>query len=618
MRTRRTLPVLLAVAVGAVMAVPTGAVAAPATTAAPAGAAERSVVVMATADGAASLEQRALDLGIRVTRRLEVINGFAASGSPAALDQLAAEPGVVSVSDDQAMTPLSMVPSLGYDPADAGSLSSTTQIVGAQDAWARGYTGAGVDVAVIDTGVAPVPGLNNPGQVIIGPDLSFDAPGAATPGLDGFGHGTFMAGLIAGRDATVTASGAGCTTCLTTSGYSTTTSYVGVAPGARIVNVKVGAADGAADVSQVIAAIDWVTQHAHDPGLNIRVLNLSFGTNSRQSYQLDPLAQAAEQAWKHGIVVVAAAGNEGRAVGSLASPAYDPYLLAVGGDDTMGTVSTDDDKVADFAQHGTVARTVDVIAPATRLLGLRVPGSFIDTLAVNKGQVGTRFQRGSGTSEAAAIVSGLAALLIEKNPAATPDQIKAMIRAGAIPLPRLSDTSKLDALAASLNMTAEQYATLVNTINAKYSGQGIATLRSALSAPVPAATQTFTASSGAGTLEATRGGEHVVSNGAELSGEKDIFGKAFSAKAMAAAQVSATAWSGGKWNGSRWSGDGWTGSRWSTTAWSGTDWSGSRWSGSRWSGMTWNGSRWSGTGWNGSRWSGSEWSGSRWSSSSWD
>ena len=194
--------------------------------------------------------------------------------------------------------------------------------------WARrrpgpaGYTGAGVDVAVIDTGVAPVPGLDTPGKVVTGPDLSFDAPGAATPGLDAFGHGTFMAGLIAGRDAGATASAAGCTTCLNSSGYSDTTKYVGIAPDARIVNVKVGAADGAADVTQVIAAIDWVTQHAHDPGMNIRVINLSYGTDSTQAYTIDPLAQAAEQAWKHGIVVVAAAGNDGKtSTRTLADPA---------------------------------------------------------------------------------------------------------------------------------------------------------------------------------------------------------------------------------------------------------------------------------------------------------
>ena len=166
---------------------------------------------------------------------------------------------------------------------------------------------------MIDTGVARVPGLNATGKVIDGPDLSFDSPATAMRGVDAFGHGTHMASIIAGRDSTAVASATGCTTCLNASGYSDTTKFVGVAPNARIINVKVGAADGATDVSQVIAAIDWVTQHAKDPGMNIRVLNLSFGTESLQAYTVDPLAQAAEQAWKRGIIVVAAAGNDGRA-----------------------------------------------------------------------------------------------------------------------------------------------------------------------------------------------------------------------------------------------------------------------------------------------------------------
>jgi len=256
-----------------------------------------AVVVTAAAGREPAAERSAIALGGRVTRRLGIINGFAATLPAAALARLAALPDVTAVSPDRAMTPLSVLPSLGYDPADAGSMSSTTQLVGAQSAWAAGYTGAGVDVAVIDTGVAKVPGLDAAGKVIDGPDLSFDASGSATPGVDAFGHGTFMAGIIAGRDATATASATGCTTCLNASGYSDTTKYVGVAPDARVINVKVGAADGSTDVSQVIAAIDWVTQHAHDTGINIKVLNLSFGTNSTQAYTLDPLAQAAEQAW---------------------------------------------------------------------------------------------------------------------------------------------------------------------------------------------------------------------------------------------------------------------------------------------------------------------------------
>src|SRR5207247_1109334 len=106
-----------------------------------------------------------------------------------------------------------------------------------------------------------------------------------------------------------------------------TTDFLGVAPDARIVSVKVADSHGNTDVSQVIAAIDWVVQHAHDPGLNIRVLNLSFGTDSTQSYVLDPLAFAAEVAWNRGIAVVAAVGNAGISASGLADPAYDPYLI---------------------------------------------------------------------------------------------------------------------------------------------------------------------------------------------------------------------------------------------------------------------------------------------------
>ena len=165
--------------------------------------------------------------------------------------------------------------------------------------WDSGYTGKGVDIALIDTGVSPVEGLNTPGKIVYGPDLSLESQSPALRNLDTNGHGTFMAGLIAGRDSTVTAP------------YSAApaSAYRGMAPDARIISLKVATADGGADVSQVIAAIDWVVQHAHDPGFNIRVINLSYGTNSKQSYGVDPLAYAAEQAWKKGIVVVAAAGQ---------------------------------------------------------------------------------------------------------------------------------------------------------------------------------------------------------------------------------------------------------------------------------------------------------------------
>src|SRR4051812_32230763 len=277
-----------------------------------------------------------------------------------------------------------------YSPdTDPYSMANTALETGAQAWWSAGYTGKGVDVALIDSGVAPVSGLDTPGKVVNGPDLSLDSQSATLRYLDAYGHGTFVAGLIAGKDS----------------------SYRGMAPDARLVSLKVGAADGAVDVTQVIAAIDWVVQHAHDPGLNIRVINLSYGTNSLQDPAIDPLAYAAEQAWKHGILVVAAGGNYGfqsqRNAPALADPAYDSSLLAVGSIDTMGTLAPFDDQVPSFSpwpKRG-ATRGVDLDAPGAHLQGLRVPNSFID---VNhpEGYLDDDYFRGSGTSESAALVSG--------------------------------------------------------------------------------------------------------------------------------------------------------------------------------------------------------------------
>jgi len=523
--------------------------------------------------------------------------------------------GATTAAAATAVTTGVVVPALGYAPDDTGSLSAVTRIVGAQTAWASGWTGAGVDVALIDTGVAPVPGLDVPGKIVTGPDLSFDSPASSTPGLDGFGHGTFMAGLIAGRDAGATASATGCTTCLNPSGYSDVTRFVGVAPEARVVDVKVGSGNGTTDVTQVIAAIDWVAQHAHDPGLNIKVLSLSYGTDSGQVAAVDPLAQAAERAWKKGVVVVAAAGNDGHAATTLADPAYDPYVVAVGGDDPNGTLTTGDDSVPRFAEHGTLARPVDVIAPATHLLGLRVPGSFVDTTATNTGQVGPRFQRGSGTSEATAIVAGVTALLAQRHPDATPDQLKALLTATATPLP----------LARPLPAVPGKGP--LDSVTAYFSGRGIVNAGAATSAAPPTAAraaQTAPASTGSGTLEAARGGVHVTDAGVALTGQSDIFGRPYPPAVTAAVTATTTsttapgpAWNGGIWNGSRWTGDSWSGPRWSPSAWGGTNWAGRPWTVATSSTMAWDGSRWSGSGCCGSRWTSSNWDGSRWSGSTW-
>ncbi len=472
-----------------------------------------------------------------------------------------------------------------YDPAtDVNSMYNTTLYTGAQAWWTAGYTGAGVDVALIDTGVSPVEGLADPAKIVYGPDLSLESQAPNLTNLDTNGHGTFMAGLIAGHDTALTAPYAA----------APASAYRGMAPDARIVSLKVGVADGGVDVSQVIAAIDWVVQHKNDNGLNIRVLNLSYGTNSAQSYIIDPLAYAAEQAWKAGIVVVAAGGNYGfqnhvNSAPALSDPAIDRYVLAVGSSDSNGTLDLADDSVPSFSpwpKRG-ATRGVNLVAPGTHIQGLRVPNSYVD-VNHSEGLIDSRYFRGSGTSESAAILSGAAALVLQQYPGATPDQVKKL-----------------------LTSTGYQ-------INAKSQaiGGGELQLASALTAAVPTSTQTWPSSTGTGSLESARGTDHLTTDGVVLSGEQDIFGQGFDSAAMAALEAAGSSWSDGTWNGSTWSGSSWSGSSWSGSSWSGSSWSGSSWS-SIWSGSSWSGSSWSGSSWSGSSWSGSSWSGSSWSGSSW-
>jgi serine protease AprX len=475
----------------------------------------------------------------------------------------------------------------GYDPgSDVNSMANTTDYTGAAALWDAGFTGDGVDVAVIDTGVSRVEGLSTPGKVIYGPDLSLESQAPDLRNLDTNGHGTFMAGLIAGKDAGLSAP------------YSDApaSAYRGMAPDARIVSVKVGVADGGVDVSQVIAAIDWVVQHRNDNDLNIRIINLSYGTNSAQPSTIDPLAYAAEQAWKAGILVVAAGGNYGfqshmNNAPALADPATDRYIVAVGASDSEGTKTIADDSVPAFSpwpKRG-ATRGVDLVAPGAHLQGLRVPKSYND-LNHPEGQIDSRYFRGSGTSESAALVSGAAALLYQMYPTAKPDRIKKLLTNAAV------------------------------TINAKAQaiGGGELQLQPALTTGLPAWVQTWPVSTGLGTLEGARGLDHLTSDGVVLNGEQDIFGQGFDSLVIAAAEADHNSWSGGTWNGNSWSGSSWSGNSWSGNSWSGSSWSGNSWSGNSWSGNSWSGNSWSGSSWSGNSWSGNSWSGNSWSTASWD
>ena len=520
-------------------------------------------------------------LGGTVERRLGIIDAFVASVPEGSVDELAAAPGVHSVTPNRTIRLLGSLD--GWDLThDLGSMYQVAQeVTGAGEMWHDGWTGKGVDVALIDSGVVPVEGLNTSGKVVNGPDLSFESQAENLRYLDTFGHGTHMAGIIAGHDNSVEEVDKG------------KEAFLGMAPDARIVSVKVADSDGATDVSQVIAAIDWVVQHRRSDGLNIRVLNLSFGTDGEQDYRIDPLAYAAEVAWRKGLVVVVAAGNGGFGSAKLNDPAYDPYVIAVGAADGNGTYGWKDDTIPEWSSFGDGLRNPDLVAPGKSLVSLRAPASAIDT-AFPAGRVGlSRFFRGSGTSQAAAVVSGAAALIVQQRPSITPDQVKGLLKVSASKLP-LADVRG-------------QGAGMLNLKNAR----DLPTL------PTPLDVQSWPRATGTGSLEVSRGSAHLVDGEVELRGEQDIFGTAWDGNRWSAEAWAETSWSGGLWNGNRWSGDSWSGTNWSSALWTGNRWSGNRWSDVAWSGNRWSGNRWSGDSWSGNRWSGNRWSSTGWSTAGW-
>ncbi len=463
---------------------------------------------------------------------------------------------------------------LGYDAlAHKGSLWHIASTVGAHGSYKAGFTGKGIGVALIDTGVTEVPGLDT-GNVFHGPDLSFDSQDPELAHKDAYGHGTHLGAIIAGRDAVGTPSS-----------YTSAERFNGIAPDANLLSVKVGANDGAVDVSQVIAAIDWVVEHRNDNGMNIRVINLSYGTDSLQDTMVDPLVYAVEQAWKAGIVVVVAGGNDGSDNYNLANPARSPYVIAVGADDTRGTTDPDDDLVPSWGTRGTNQRHVDVVAPGVSVLGLRVPNGYADERN-QQARVGTRFARASGTSQAAAVVSGQVALLLQALPRLTPDQVKQQFRT-----------------------TAHPFESAPN----QYRGNGLTDVRDAQLKKVTSAQQSpVFYSKGTGSLEASRGSSHVNDGVSELRGEVDIFGRPWDGPAWALLSAAGSAWSGGDWRGSTWAGDGWNGRTWRDVTWTSGNWSARTWRDSEWSARTWRDGSWTGEGWSARTWRDAQWSARTW------
>ena len=278
--------------------------------------------------------------------------------------------------------------------------------------WQMGYTGKGVTVAVLDSGVAPAADLTTPvNRVVARADLVNDGAISLDPG----GHGTHVAGIVAGN------------------GQTSGGLFSGVAPNANIVDVRVIDGEGNSSLSTVIHGVQWVLQHRHE--YNIRVMNLSLGTpvGAGYTYRHDQLVAALEMAWLAGITVVVPAGNDGPTAGSVTSPGTGPLFIAVGAVDDMGTASIADDSLLSFSGRGPTPdgfNKPDLVAPGRRIISLRSPNSTLDQLLSDRVVAtpgGSTYFRLTGTSMSAPIVAGVVALLLEKSPSLSPDQVKGIL-----------------------------------------------------------------------------------------------------------------------------------------------------------------------------------------------
>ena len=503
------------------------------------------------------------EVGGAVTRDLPIVDGVSARVPDAQLPLLRNAPGVTQVTEN------GRVGFQGDDyllgPQRVAKITRSDQL------WAQGVTGGGVGVALLDTGIYDHPDLA--GRISTCVDFSGEA-GTDAECTDTFGHGTFMAGLIAGN------------------GSSSGGAYSGAAPDANLINVKLAGFDGSTDVSNVLAGIQWAVAHKNE--FNIRVLNLSLGTNSTQTYLLAPLNYAVEKAWKAGLVVVVAAGNGGPDSRTILKPADDPYVITVGAADDVGTLAIGDDRVPVFSGRGPTSSNgvpkPDVVSPGVHTISLRSPGSAIDQSFGTAATVGGSYFRGTGTSMAAATVSGIVAQMLQANPSLSPDQVKNRLMTTAR---RIADT---DPYAAGKGLV-DAYAATRSTSMAK-ANQGLL----------------MGLGTGLGSLQADRGSLRL-----------DVFTPAgqttLSGEVVALTDPSKISLTNPlgllSWNPITYTTTGWDPVSWARTSWVDAQWIDTAWPSTKWRATTWDSTKWRGTDYNNLDWDSTKWRVSDWESTKW-
>lgn len=341
------------------------------------------------------------DKQVKIRYELPLINAYAVEVPGGILSDLASSDSIHYIADDMRIK---------------STMDIASRVVGADKAQEQGYTGKDVGIAILDTGVYPHPDLTRPRNRLIA--FKDFVNGRSLP-YDDNGHGTFVAGIAAGN------------------GYASLGKYMGIAPQANIIGIKVMNARGDGNTSDIVAGMQWAVDNAAK--YNIKILSLSLGAAPSVSARRDALSSAVENVWKKGILVVAAAGNDGPRSNTINTPGINPRIITVGASDDKRTLAVRDDAIADFSSRGPGPGKVnkpDIVAPGVKIKSLNTDTSY--KASGQPKQPDPLYTTMSGTSMSTPIVSGLGALLWEKNAQMTPDQIKESLTKNAVSLRKSS------------------------------------------------------------------------------------------------------------------------------------------------------------------------------------
>lgn len=495
----------------------------------------------------------ALIPGAQLAEELTVIPAFVAMLPQRAVAALAANPNVRYISPDGAVQVIPGTPVKASKPApkprapknvpqskhgiDASNLLTTFPIdTGAARAWSASdghvETGSAISVAIIDSGVD----VSHPD--LSGHVLAINVNRSSQTAADGYGHGSHVAGIINGNEAGQR--------------------YLGIAPNATLISVKVADDNGAAYVSDLLRGLEWIEKNR---GVyKIRALNLSASVSFPESYATSPVDAAVEHLWDDGVVVVTSAGNLDSAQDAVwYAPGNDPLVITVGCLDENQTSTPDDDSLCSISSRGITEdgfAKPDLIAPGRKIMsvlgtgingqGVALAGEFPERVSSDG-----RHMFLSGTSMSAPMVTGAIALLLDRHDNLTPSQIKQLLVATTRTYAGQADEAGALDISAAL-AASDHPPTRANQIAAPVGG----------AAP-------------------PRGATTVLWDGAR--------------------------WTNTVWDGARWTGAYWDGARWTGAVWDGTRWTGARLNGARWTSAYWDGARWTGARWTGARWTGARW-----------